>query len=129
MNSLNSVLLEGNLTRDAEVRVVGNGNTVVTFSIASNRYFKRDEDTQFQSETSYFDIEQWGTPAERNRNKLLKGVGVRIVGRFKQNRWTDQEGKNHSKIIFVAENVEFKTKFDKEPPQIKEEGGQEEPSF
>jgi single-strand DNA-binding protein len=38
-----------------------------------------------------------------------------MVGRLKQDRWTDQEGKGHSKVYIVAEHVEFK-------PQLKKEG-------
>jgi single-stranded DNA-binding protein len=30
------------------------------------------------------------------------------MGRLKQNRWSDAEGKNHSRVCIVAEKVEFK---------------------
>ena len=38
----------------------------------------------------------------------LQGRGVRIVGRLKQDRWKDENGKNHSKVFIVAEHVDFK---------------------
>ena len=43
---------------------------------------------------------------------LKKGRGVRVVGRLKQDRWTDADGKGRSRIFIVAEHVEFK-------PQLK----------
>jgi len=33
---------------------------------------------------------------------------VRVVGRLKQDRWEDPEGKTRSKVHIVAEHVEFK---------------------
>jgi single-strand DNA-binding protein len=46
----------------------------------------------------------------------LKGRGVRVVGRLKQDRWTGPEGQARSKILIVAEHVEFK-------PQLKKQDG------
>ena len=34
-----------------------------------------------------------------------------MVGRLKQDRWEDAEGKTRSKVHIVAEHVEFKPKF------------------
>jgi single-strand DNA-binding protein len=105
MNNLNSVLLEGNLTRDPEVKYTNSGTAVCAFSIATNRSFKKGE--EWEKEVSFFDCETWGKLAE-NCGRLEKGRGVRVVGRLKQNRWTTTEGKAQSKIIVVAEHVEFK---------------------
>ena len=106
MNALNSILIEGNVVSDAIVRETPNGSLVCNFSIASNRFYKKDD--EIEQETSYFEIETWGKLAESCGKGCLKGRGARIVGRIKQNRWTDSEGKNQSKIIVIAEHVEFK---------------------
>ena len=45
MNSLNSILLEGNLTRDPELRTTPKGTPVCSFSVASNRFFRQNEET------------------------------------------------------------------------------------
>jgi single-strand DNA-binding protein len=37
-----------------------------------------------------------------------KGRGVRVVGRLKQSRWTDTDGKTKSRVSIVAEHVEFR---------------------
>ena len=64
-----------------------------------------------QKEVSFFDVESWARLAENCGEHLLKGRGVRVVGRLKQDRWQDKEGNPRSKI--VAEHVEFKPQFKK----------------
>ncbi len=78
-----------------------------------NRQWKQDD--QLQKEVSYFDVSTWTRLAEVCGEYLKKGRGVRVVGRLKQDRWTDPEGKAHSRVEIVAEHVEFK-------PQKKAEG-------
>ncbi|MDX9802145.1 MAG: single-stranded DNA-binding protein [Spirochaetia bacterium] len=106
MNNLNSVLVEGNLTRDPVYSETPKGKSVCSFNIATNRYYKQEE--EFQNEVSYLDVETWARLADACRDHLTKGRGVRIVGRVKQDRWVDQEGKNKSRFKIVAEHVEFK---------------------
>lgn len=43
----------------------------------------------------------------RFKEKCVKGAGVRIVGRLKQNRWKDGGGKNCSKVFVVVEHIDF----------------------
>lgn len=106
MNSLNSILIEGNLTRDPELNHTPKGTPVCGFSIASNRFYKQDE--EYQQEVSFFDVEIWARLAETCAEYLEKGRGVRVVGRLKQDRWQDQEGNPRSKVKIVAEHVELK---------------------
>jgi single-strand DNA-binding protein len=54
--------------------------------------------------------------AENCYNLGRKGRGVRVVGRLKQDRWPGQDGKNHSRVMIVAEHVEFRPEFRKEEP-------------
>lgn len=111
MNSLNSILIEGNLTRDPELKATPKGTPVCSFSVASNRFYKQDE--EYQKEVSFFDVEAWAKLAESCAEYLEKGRGVRVVGRLKQDRWQDQEGNPRSKVKIVAEHVEFKPVFTK----------------
>ena len=43
-----------------------------------------------------------------------------MVGRLKQNRWKDTEGKNHAKVKIVAEHVDFKPRFSPQQNQNKD---------
>ncbi|MFW5712349.1 MAG: single-stranded DNA-binding protein [bacterium] len=111
MNSLNSIIVEGNLTRDPEYRLTPKGTAVCMFSLASNRYYKVNEETQ--QETSFFNVETWAKLAESCNQYLNKGRGVRVIGRLKQDRWTNKEGQNREKIKIVAEHIDFKPQFKK----------------
>ena len=109
MNNLNSILLEGNLVADPELRYTPKGAAVCSFRVASNRFYKQEE--ELQKEVSYFEVTTWNRQAEVCNEYLSKGRGVRVVGRLKQDRWEDGEGKTRSKVHIVAEHVEFKPKF------------------
>ncbi len=106
MNNLNSILLEGNLVRDPELKNTPAGTPVCTFAVASNRWYKQNE--ELEKEVSFFDVEAWSKLAETCGETLKKGRGVRVVGRLKQDRWNDGEGKQHTRVKIVAEHVEFK---------------------
>jgi len=112
MNNLNSILIEGNLVRDPLLRSTPKGTQICTMSLASNRYYKQD--TGFEKEVSFFDIETWAKLAEVCYAKGKKGRGLRVVGRLKQDRWNDPDGKQRSRISIVAEHVEFRPEFKKD---------------
>jgi single-strand DNA-binding protein len=120
MNSLNSILMEGNLTKDPELKTTSKGTSVCAFTVASNRYYKQ-EDEQKQ-EVSFFPVEVWAGLADTCNQYLKKGRGVRVVGRLKQDRWKDQDEKNHERFKIVAEHVEFKPLFSKNGKEKKEVG-------
>ena len=111
MNNLNSVLIEGNMVRDPLIRTTQKGTSVCNFSIASNRYYYQDSNVE--KEVGFFDVEAWGKLAEACTNRGRKGKGVRVVGRLKQDRWTGNDGKNHTKVAIVAEHVEYRPDFRK----------------
>ena len=77
-----------------------------TFTVAPNGFFKQDD--ELQKEVSFFDVSTWARPAEVCGEYLRKGRGVRVVGHLKQDRRTDAEGKTRSRVLFVAEHVEFR---------------------
>lgn len=115
MNSLNSVLIEGNLVANPEKREVG-ASVLCAFTVASNRYYQHNGEKK--EEVSFFDVEVWNRTAQVCLEVLEKGRGVRVVGRLKQDRWTDKDGRKQSKVKVVGETVEFKSKFDKKPSDI-----------
>jgi single-strand DNA-binding protein len=115
MNNLNSILIEGNLVRDPLYRTTPKGTHVCTFTIASNRYFKQD--SNFEKEVGYFDVETWSRLADSCYNQGHRGRGVRVVGRLKQDRWNGPDGKPRSRVAIVAEHVEFRPEFKKDEEQ------------
>ena len=109
MHNLNSLIIEGNVVRDPVVKATPKGTPLCMFSIASNRFFKQEDQTT--QETSFFDVETWARLAELCGENCTKGRGVRVVGRLKQDRWVGTDGKRYSKIKVVAEHIEFKPLF------------------
>jgi single-strand DNA-binding protein len=113
MNQLNSILVEGNLVKDPSTKTLSTGNQVCAFTLASNRNYKNSNQV-YEEEVSYFDVEAWSRLGVACAQHLKKGRGVRVVGRLKQDRWLDLDGKHKTKVKIVAEHVEFK-------PQKKED--------
>ena len=107
MNQLNSLIVEGNLVRDAVLTEPAPGFKKCAFTLGVNRYYK-NRNNQDVNEVSYFDVETYGKMAEYCEQKAKKGRGVRVVGRLKQDTWQGEDGKYQSKIYVVAEHVEYK---------------------
>jgi single-strand DNA-binding protein len=112
MNQLNSLILEGNITREPEVKETAHGCKVVKIPLAVNRWYK-NADGQGVEEVSYFDVETYGKMAEYCETRSEKGRGLRVVGRLKQDRWKTPEGKNTSRVSIIAEHIEFKPRIEK----------------
>lgn len=103
-NDINSVILVGRLTRDAEMRYTNSGMAICKFSVAVNRR-KRSGD-QWTDEVNFFDITLFGKSAEGVHQYLVKGKQVAIQGELRQNRW-EQDGQTRSKVEIVAQNLEL----------------------
>ena len=113
MYQLNSLILEGNVVRQAECVEPTKGFKVCKFPIAVNRFSKNSNGEAYE-EVSFFDVEAYGKMAEVCEKNSTKGRGLRVVGRLKQNRWKDADGKTQSKIFVVAEHIEYKPKTQKD---------------
>lgn len=107
MNQLNSLILEGNLVRDAVLTEPAPGFKKCNFTMGVSRYYKnrKNEDV---NEASFFDVEAYNQLAEWCGKKATKGRGVRVVGRLKQDTWKDESGKSASRVYVVAEHIEYK---------------------
>ena len=106
MNHLNSIILEGNVVKKAELSEPTSGFIVCKFPMAVNRKTKSPDGEQHE-EVSYFDVETYGQVAESCSKYCDKGKGIRVVGRLKQSRWEENNVKR-SRIYVVAEHVEYK---------------------
>ena len=100
-NDLNSLILEGVVS--GEPHLVKTSD-VLNFTVETTRYYKNraGEDVE---EKSQFKVVVYGRMC---KIPLKEGSGVRVVGRLKQNKWTDSEGASHSEVQIVAEHIEIK---------------------
>lgn len=108
MNAMNQIIIEGNVVRAPTLKETPKGTRVCTMPIAVNHFYK-DSAGNDVDEVGFYDVETWGDKfTDRISKHALQGRGVRIVGRLKQDRWKDSDGKRHSKTFIVAEHVDFK---------------------
>ncbi len=104
MYSLNKVMLIGNLTRDPEIRNTNSGQTVTSFSIATNLNWT-DQNGQQQSKAEFHNIIAWRKLGEICGQYLSKGTKVYIEGRLQTRDWTAQDGAKRKTTEIVAENM------------------------
>lgn len=109
--AINSVALAGNLTRDAQLKAMQSGKSILEFSIAVNER-RRQEDGTWKDEPSYFDCVVFGSRAERLEAYLMKGTKVSIVGRLHQSRFEAKDGSKRSKVEVYVDEIEFMSKRD-----------------
>lgn len=107
MAGYNKVVMVGNLTRDPELKQVGNGQNVCRLSLASNRQYKNRQTGSTVQEVCYVDVTVWGPQADNCAQYLQKGRPVLVEGRLKFDSWKETDGKTRSKHSVVAESVVF----------------------
>ena len=101
--SVNKVILVGNITRDAEVRAVGQ-NQVARFGLAtSNKY--RNSQGETVEETEFHNIEYWGNSGVFQY--LKKGQQVFVEGSIKTDKWTGQDGVEKSIVKIKALSLQL----------------------
>ena len=102
---MNKVILMGRLTRDPEVRYTQTNNTLVaSFSLAVNRRFTREGDTQT---ADFINIVAWGKTGEFCSKYFKKGQQVGIIGRIQTRSWEDNQGQKRYATEVIAEETYF----------------------
>jgi len=93
MNSVNKVILVGNLGQDPEVRNLPSGGKVVNLSIATSEKWKDRNSGEQREKTEWHRVvifsEGLGKVAEQH---LRKGSKVYIEGQLQTRKWQDQSG-------------------------------------
>lgn len=102
---LNTVVLIGRVTRDPEFKRVGEGSSLVNFSIANNRTYMANQVKK--EETHFFDCVAWGKLAEIIKEYATKGKQILVEGRLVQETWDTPEGKKASRIRIRVENMQL----------------------
>lgn len=103
MNQLNQIILEGIAVDNAVTVEIP--SLKILFTVETSRTYKGTDGTV--KEVSYFDVEYYGFNVKDLVSEITKGRTIRIVGRLKQNCWSDSNGE-HSKVSVIAEHLELK---------------------
>ena len=100
---LNHITVMGRLTRDPELRQVGEA-PVCNFSIACDRDYKN---ANGEKETDFIDVVAWRKSAETVSQYFTKGRMAVVEGRLQIRDWTDKEGNKRRSAEIVADRVYF----------------------
>lgn len=87
--ALNKCILMGRLTRDPEIRTVGDSK-VANFTIAVDRDIKNKQTGE--RETDFIDCNAWAGRADFVENYFYKGSMIVVSGRLQMRKWEDQNG-------------------------------------
>lgn len=95
---MNKFLGSGYVSNEPELRRTQNGRKVCSFSLAIRRT---------KQATDFIPIVCWESSADFMMQYFHKGSRIEVEGRLQQRRWTDGDGKNHSRVEVVAESLGF----------------------
>ncbi|MFA5047412.1 MAG: single-stranded DNA-binding protein [Patescibacteria group bacterium] len=104
--NLNKAIIIGNLTQNPEVRKTPNGQSVSSFTVATNRVWTSN-DGQKQEQAEFHNVVAWGKLADIVGQYLAKGRMCMVEGRIQTRTWDDQSGQKHWKTEIIAENIQL----------------------
>jgi len=100
---LNSIVIAGRITKDAELRYMANGKPVTSFSLADDNYGK----------TTWWKCSMFGDKSEKLSQYLVKGKPVTVSGRVTAEDngnpriWNDKDGNPRASFEMTVDNVEL----------------------
>ena len=101
---LNTVILQGRLTKDVELKQTSTGKEFAIVSIAVQRSYKNHEGNY---DTDFFDVLFSGKQAESVAKFFHKGEAILIEGSIQQKRFTDKNGNNRTTYNVMANKFHF----------------------
>ncbi len=111
--AINVYVGAGNLTRDAELRVLPSGTHLIEFGIAVNERRKNQQSGEWEDDPVFLECVMYGQRAEKLAQYLAKGTRVTVQGRLRWDSWTDREtGKKRSKVDVVVNDLLFMSRSD-----------------
>jgi len=105
MKNVNTAVIAGNLTRDAELKYTKNSTAICEFAVACNDS-RKNESGEYEDSPSFFDVTLFGKRAEGISKYLKKGQSVVVQGRLEQQRW-EKDGQKRSKVVIIANEIEL----------------------
>ena len=123
MESLNMIMVIGNLGTDPEMRFTPSGSPVTSFRLATTRTYT-PPDGERRQETEWFTVVAWNKLAETCNQFLAKGRRAYVEGRLRTHTWEGQDGQSRVRNEILANRVIFLDRPAVAP--LPEEGGEEE---
>ena len=99
---INRTILVGRITKDPELRKTQTGVSVVSFTLAVNRQFKKEG----EQEADFINCVAWRNQADFLGNYIKKGALLGVEGRIQTRTYEDQTGKTVYITEVVCETVQ-----------------------
>lgn len=104
---LNSISLQGRLTRDPEIKQTATGKTVCETRIAVERDYAAEDGKR---KADFFDMQAWGGSAELLHKWWHKGDAIVVNGSIHIDEWTDNGGAHRIRPVVIANDFYFSEK-------------------
>lgn len=104
-NSVNKVILIGNIGNIPEIRYTSGGTAVTSFSLATNETWINAENEKINN-TEWHNILVWNKLAEFANEYLFKGQTIYIEGKIRSSQWDDgKTGQKRVKTEIYCSNI------------------------
>lgn len=100
----NQVQLIGNLGKKPELKDLGNGKQLATFSLATSDYYL-DNKGERRQETQWHNVVAWGKTAQIVDKYLDKGSEIAVNGKIVYRQYEDKEGNKRYITEVVAHEI------------------------
>lgn len=100
------ITIIGNLTADPEIRTVGNGAQVASFTIANTARVYNKQTGQYEDGPALFmRCSAWNDLAQHCAQSLAKGMRVIAQGRLRQHSYQAQDGTNRTVVELQVDEI------------------------
>lgn len=103
---INKFIGIGNVTKDPDVRYIGDGTAVANFSIAVNETWKDKNTGEKKESAEFIRIVAWRRLGEICGEYLNKGSSVYVEGKLQTRSW-EQDGVTRYVTEIIASTVQF----------------------
>lgn len=98
---MNIIILEGYVGQNPEMKTFDNGNCVVSFSLATSKSYKKNND--IVQETQWHNCIAWNKRGEAIHKYINKGAHVSIVGELRYENYKDKNN-NDRRVAKIQVN-------------------------
>lgn len=118
-NSINTIIICGNVTRDAEIRTLNDNETkVATFTVATSEGgYKTRDGRDVPEVTQFHRVVAWRGLAELANQAIKKGVLVVVEGKMTYRSYDDDKGVRHDFAEIQANNIKIASSGNNAAPQ------------
>ena len=99
--NLNKAIIAGRLTADPELKTTPSGLSVTSFTVAVDRKFGKEKQTDF------INCVAWRSTAEFITKYFSKGNSICVCGSIQTRNYTDKNGNKRTAVDVVAEEATF----------------------